>query len=375
MSEKQTASLEIKRINRKRIYQLLREKKELSRQDIVVELRLCLPTVTQNLIELQSEGLVSESGSIGNTGGRRARTYSVVNNARLAIGLDITRHHITAVAVDLSGSVVERIHIRRDFELSNAYYKQLGTLTEEIISQAGIDKSKLLGVGIAVPGLITEDNQTVFYGKILDFTGMTCSEFSQFIPYPSAFYNDANAAGFAEIWANKTFKNAFYLMLSNNIGGAVLVDNQIYPGENIKSGEVGHITIVPDGRPCYCGQRGCVDPYCAATVLSKLTDGNLEQFFQLLRNKNPEALEAWRDYLHYLAVTVNNLHMLFDCRVILGGYVGAYMEEYIDDFRKLAASRNTFEKNADYLQACRYKTEAIAAGAALHYIDCFIGSI
>lgn len=375
MPEKQTANTEIKRINRKRIYQLLREKSELSRQDIVVDLRLCLPTVTQNLLELQAEGLLSESGSVGNTGGRRAKTYSVVNNARLAIGLDITRRHITVVAVDLSGNVVNRIRIRQDFEQAKPYYKKLGTLVEEIISSAQIDQSKLLGVGIAVPGLITEDNRTVFYGKILDFTGLTCSEFSQFIPNKSAFYNDANAAGFAEIWANKSINNAFYLMLSNNIGGSVLIGNQLYPGENIRSGEVGHITIVPDGRPCYCGQKGCVDPYCAATVLSDLTDGNLEQFFQLLRDGSPAAIKAWKEYLHYLAITVNNLRMLFDCRIILGGYVGAYMDDYINDFKKLAASRNTFEKTADYVQACRYKTESIAAGAALHFIDSFIAGI
>lgn len=375
MSEKQTVNSEIKKINRSRIYQLLRQKGELTRQDILLNLRLSLPTVTKNLLQMEEEGIIASSGYVGNTGGRRAKTYSVVNNARIAIGLDITRNHITVVAVNLSGSVINRIRIRYKFELSESYYKKLGSLVEEIISMCQLDKDKILGVGIAVPGLITEDKQTVFYGKILNFTGVTCKELSQFIPLNCDFYNDANAAGFAEIWAYKDMKNVFYLMLSNNVGGSLLINNQVYTGENIRSGEVGHITIVPEGQSCYCGQKGCVDPYCAATVLSDITDGNLEQYFKLLNNKDSQAVKLWEKYLYYLAITVNNLRMLFDCKIILGGYVGAFMDDYIDDFKIYVASRNTFENSADFLHVCRYKTEAIAAGAALHYIDAFISNI
>lgn len=371
---KQTAQ-EIKKNNRSSIYRLLLKNENLSQKFIAERLGLCLPTVTQNLNDLKQDGVVMESGSVGNTGGRRAKVYSIVKDARTAIGLDISRHHMTAVAIDLSGTVIGHTRIRYDFSRTTEYYTQLALLVDGLIGRVGLNKKTILGVGIGVPGLITNDNNTVFYGKILDFTGATCEEFSQYINYPSAFYNDANAAGFAEIWADGTMKNAFYLMLSNNIGGSILINGQIYPGENIRGGEAGHITIVPDGKPCYCGQRGCVDPYCAATVLSDATDGNLEDFFQQLENKNPAIEKLWQEYLHYLSITVNNLRMLFDCSIILGGYVGAYIGPYMGTLKKLAAERNTFESNADYLQECRYKTEAIAAGAALPFVDRFIKSI
>jgi len=375
MKEKRTANMEIKKINRTNIYQLLRKNSSLSRRDVVNKLQLCLPTVTQNIMELQEEGLIEEAGSVGNTGGRRAKVYDIVRDARTAIGIDITKNHITAVAVDLTGAVIACERIRCKFEKSDAYYKQLSVLVETVIEKAKLKREHILGVGIGVPGLITADNQTVFYGEILDFTGTTCSEFSKYIPFQTALYNDANAAGYAEIWASEETINAFYVMLSNNIGGSVVINGQIYSGDHLRSGEVGHITIVQNGKECYCGQKGCVDPYCAATVLSSLTNGNLEDFFLLLKKKSPEAMALWNEYLDHLAVAVNNLHMLFDCKIILGGYVGEYLDEYLDDLVQRVKSRNPFTHDAGYLEVCCYKTEAIAAGAALNFIASFINTI
>lgn len=375
MEKKRTANTEIKQKNRTNIYQLLRKRGELSRQDIVSALQLSLPTVTQNLIEMQNEGLIEESGSIGNTGGRRAKVFSIVKDARTAIGIDVTKNHVTAVAVDLNGEIRVKMRTKLRFERTAEYYRELGSIIEKTIAEGKMDRDRILGVGIGVPGLITPDNQTVFYGEILNFTGATCQEFSQYIPFPSALFNDANAAGFAETWTNPDIKNAFYIMLSNNVGGAIYINNSQYCGENIRAGEVGHIIIEPDGLRCYCGQRGCVDRYCAATVLSNLTDGNLGAFFEKLKGGDAEAKQLWDEYLRHLATTVINIRMLFDCPIIIGGYVGEYIDDYLDDLKALVAGRSSFEQTADYIIPCRYKNEAIAAGAALNYIYGFLNQI
>ena len=366
---------ELKRKNRNDIYQLLRRSHELSRQDIVRELQLSLPTVTQNINSLLADGLIAETGSVGNTGGRRAAVYSYVRSARLAIGLDITRHVVTAVAVDLDGQVVGKLQRRREFRLDRDYYASLGGVVREMAAKAGLTANRILGVGLAVPGLITADHQTVSYGKILDFTGATCATLAQDIPYPSALYNDADAAGYAEIWAAKDIQNAFYIMLSNNIGGAVLINNQVYAGENLRSGEIGHLTIQPDGLACYCGQKGCVEAYCNALVLASHTGDDLARFFRELRDGRSDLQTIWQKYLRHLAIAVNNLRILFDCAVILGGYVGEYMDDYLPDLRALVVERSTFDTNADYLQACRYKIEGSAAGAALPFISAFIDAV
>jgi predicted NBD/HSP70 family sugar kinase len=246
-----------------------------------------------------------------------------------------------------------------------------------LVTGAGLDsqQDRILGVGIGVPGLVTPDHQTVFWGGPLNFTGATCTDFSKYIQYESTLHNDANAAGFAEIWERKDINNAFYIMLSNFIGGSVLINNKIYPGENIRGGEIGHLTIVPNGKRCYCGQYGHVDPYLAATVLSDMTNGDLRKFFDLVNEGNKAALALFKEYLNHLAITVINLRVLFDCSIILGGYVGSHMSDYLDEFKELVLKLNPFEKTSDFIKACSYKTESIAAGSALHYISNFLGNV
>ena len=375
MEQKITANMGIKQANRTNIYNLLHGEGALSKQAIVGRLHLCLPTVTQNIAQLQEEGLVEEVGSLSNTGGRRAKTFDVVAGARTAIGLDITRNHITAVAVDLRGTITASVRLRCRFERTDAYYRRLGAVVEQIIQEAGLRAEHIQGVGIGLPALIAGDNQSVFYGKILEITGVTGAEFARYIPYPTALFNDANAAGFAELWINRNLSNAFYVMLSNNIGGSVVINNQIYSGEHLHSGEIGHLTIVPDGKPCYCGKKGCVDTYCAATVLSSLTDGDMAAFFALLNRGAPEAGARWDTYLDHLAVTIANLYMLFDCPIILGGYVGAYIGDYLEELKRRIDQYNIFGDRPDYLRVCCYKQEAIAAGAALNFISDFLRTI
>lgn len=171
------------------------------------------------------------------------------------------------------------------------------------------------GVGIAVPGLITEDHQQIFYGKILGFTGITAKKMGKYIPYRCYLYNDADAAGYAEVSSRKDIADAFYICLSNNIGGSVLINHQVYKGEGPRSGEVGHMTIVLDGNECYCGQKGCFETYCNATILSDLFEGDLDMFFEKLEEGNKVCEKVWDEYLHYLAIAANNVRMLFDCKV------------------------------------------------------------
>lgn len=369
------AYVDIKKANRNRIYNTIREKGSVSRQDLVYDLKLSLPTITQNLTDMLEEGLLCESGSFGHTGGRRARAYSVVSDARVSIGLDITRNHISVVVVNLAGEITLHRRVVCPFANEDSYFRKLGSMAEEAVREKGMKEEQILGVGIAVPGLITEDHQRIFFGKILNFTGLTLQDFARYIPYPCKLFNDADAAGFAETCRNRELNNFFYISLSNNVGGSVLINRQVYKGEGPRSGEVGHMTVVPDGRPCYCGKKGCFETYCNASILSGETGGDLELFFKKLQAGDAHLKEIFDEYLHYLSIAVNNVRMLFDCKVILGGYVGAYMEDYMDELKKLAAARNTFEDNADYLLPCSYKKEALAAGAALSYITEFLQEI
>lgn len=365
----------LKQLNRQKILRMLIDTKGSTKQELVTMLSLSLPTVNQNIAELMDLGLVYESGAVGNTGGRNAKTYSVCSLSRIAVGLNITRTNVIAVAVDLYGKIVEVQKINQPFKLDDEYAKSLAQLVENVVLASHVDSSCVLGVGIAVPGLVTDDKKTIYYGEILNCTGCTISDFAKYIPYPSFLENDANAAGFAEIWNMDMPEHAFYFSLCNNIGGSILIRNEIYSGLHQRAGEIGHMTIEPNGKKCYCGKQGCFETYCAATVLSDLTNGDLDAFFDLVQNGEDKACSEFDKYLQKLAIAVNNIHMLFDCCVILGGYVGARMEPYAERLRKIVAERNTFGVSSEDIRICHYQKEAPAAGAALPFIDNFLENL
>ena len=85
--------------------------------------------------------------------------------------------------------------------------------------------------------------------------------------------------------------------------------------------------------------------------------------------------DNWDRYLGYMASTINYVRALLDCDVILGGYVGAYLEPSLDEIRRRALKISTFDSSSDFIKLCSYKNESIAAGAALYFISQFIKTI
>lgn len=365
----------IRRKNRSAVFALFRQGGAWSRQQIAAALGLSLPTVTQNLKELTALGLVCQTGTIGCTGGRRAAAYTLVSQARTAIGLDVTRHQVTAVALNLRGEVLYTLRKKRGFDRSAAYGDFLGALTRETVRGAKLEDSQILGVGIALPGLLTRDKQALSYCAFLGFPQVTLEDLAAGIPYPAALCHDTSAAGFAEVWHAPGPSTAFYLMLNSSVGGSVYINGHSYEGENLRACEVGHMLLVPGGKKCYCGSCGCVDPYCSGAVLAGAAGGSLERFFILLERRDPRVLPVWQTYLEHLAQAAGNLRMLYDCNVILGGNVGSRMEPYMESLRQLAAQRDPFQHSADYLIPCRYRQEPVATGAALGFISHFLDSI
>lgn len=375
MAADRASSIEVKKINRNNIYRYLYRHEPISIHELASALNLSLPTVTQNLKELQENNLIMESGVFESTGGRKAKAIVYNGKAKYSIGLDITRNHAGIVMVDLCGNVIRNVRKQYPFMNTRDYFEGLGRIVSGFIEEASIDKGKILGAGIALPAILSYDRQAVSYATVIDFKGGSIKSFSEFIPYPCVMCNDANAAGFAELWGSLGEQNVAYLSLNNSVGGSIIIGEDIYQGQNQRGGEFGHMTIVPDGRTCYCGQKGCVDTYCSARILSDSTNGNISEFFTLLKRNTEPQKSVWEEYLKYLAITINNLRMLYDCKVILGGYAGAYMDDYIERIRELVSGRNTFEADGSYLHVCKYKLEATAVGAALMHVRDFIANI
>lgn len=355
------------------IYRMVYQNKECSRQDIAKQLGISLPTVTQNLNNLRNMGFIYNAGSFESTGGRKPTILRCVADARYAMGIDITRNHLSIVLIDLELNIIASKRIRVPYEETDQYFNTVKNETKEVIDHNIADRSKLLGAGISMPVIIGPDQKSITYATVIHASHNIYEKLSSYIDVPILLFNDSNSAGLAESWRAHYTEPMVYISLSSSVGGANMNSQNIYTGVNWRGCEFGHMTIVPHGKKCYCGRYGCLDAYCSSNVLSDFTGGDLKKFFTELKlGLNKGIQDVFDQYMNHLAIAVNNLRMCYDCNVVLGGYVGAYMGDYIEVFRKKAVDLNPFEQDGSFIRVCHYRTEASAVGAAIHFVNQFI---
>ncbi len=362
--------------NRSRIFNYIYRETTTSKRDIADYLRLSIPTVSSCIKGLAEENLIRESGIMDSTGGRKPMAISVNPSRYHSIGLSIRPDFITAVLLDFCGSVLLSDRIARPFENTSDYMFQLGNMVQRIASRSGVQESSILGVGIALPGTLSADSRVLVFSHVLP-TSLLSSDFGQNIPFPVIFCNDANAAGLSEIWntQSQTINNAVYLAINDTVGGSIILDNSIYQGDNFRSGEFGHIPILKNGRPCRCGQKGCLGAYCNTTELSSLTGGDLNLFFKELDAGNAQAENRWHEYTEYLCTGINILRSIFDCDIIIGGELNEFIGAHIADIRQLVAVHNPFENNGNYVKNGKGGVNSSAIGSGLMFIKKFIENI
>lgn len=374
MNGKNASNIDVKRINKVNIYREILKNERISQKELADKTNISWPTVLQNVGELREMGLIEDTGAFQSTGGRKAKAIAPIADARFAVGADITLNHISLVLVNLCGNICASARTRMHFENTSSYYESLASLVEEFLLENHASDHRILGIGISLPGITDDASGKIISSHVLGIPSMPYARISRHLPYPAFFVNDANAAGYAEM-RDHIGRNGIYLSLSNSVGGAVFLDGKLYEGESHHGGEFGHMTLFPGGVPCYCGKKGCLDAYCASLRLSDQTNGDLDEFFRRLSEGDPLLLPVWEEYLTHLSYAVNNLRMSFDCDIILGGYIGAYLDRFLDPLTEKLEELNTFEMDGSYVKPCRYKLEASALGAALKWIEKFISEI
>lgn len=363
--------LEQKKINRNRIFRLIYERKSCKRQDIADELLLSLPTVNQNLKELMEQGLVTASGEFSSTGGRKPQVIMPVCDSRLTIALNIRKTYVRVVLVDLFGDVVKSEREELQFSDTDEYSEKLGAITDAFIAKQKIHKLQILGVGITIPGIFDRESERILIAPTLGIENYDIKKLTRYIKYPAIVVNDARASAFTYIRRNDSLKYGIYLLVDRGVGGCIINDGKLTRGVNNRAGEIGHMTVVPGGRKCSCGKRGCLESYISIARIAEEYGAEMEAFFVPERRW----ISEFEEYMKMLALGISNLYTIFDSPIIIGGGLAVFLEPHIDKLYENMKEIFPILLDGPDIRIDASSRKESLTGAALMLIEDFIKSV
>ena len=238
--------------NGHRLYRYLYQSKDFcSRQSLARELNLSLPTVYQNLSRLMEAGLIRDSGEQQSTGGRKASGLSIVPDARVAVGISVTEHRLRLAAADL---LLNELAYQEVDNTPIVSFADMGELLaqslEQFLDRFSIDREKLLGVGVALPAVMSPDSRNITAAPTLRLRDTSLEGLTESIPYPTYVENDATSGGHAELFVRRSGRNMAYLSLENGVGGAIR--SGFVPRRTLCGGQPAQRRV----RPYVCGAGG-----------------------------------------------------------------------------------------------------------------------
>ncbi len=193
--------------------------------------------------------------------------------ARYSIGLDLGGTNLRAAAIDRTGKVLDKISGSTNFtEGREAVLGDMVAAIRKIEERHGAEG--LAGVGVGVPGFIRMKEGVLAYSPNLPYLENfpIRDEIRRRLGAPMILENDANAAALGEKWmgAGRDVDDLVLLTLGTGIGGGIISGGRVLRGFVGMAGELGHITVVPNGNPCGCGNQGCLEKAASATAVSAM---------------------------------------------------------------------------------------------------------
>lgn len=354
------------------IFRLIRDKKEMTKQEIASTLNLSMPTVLHSVDAMMQQGLLSEAGTNASTGGRKAMKLSLNPLAGYAIGVDLALHHVEIVITNLLGEILYRKIVPTRFKDEPDWYYNFEEELSLLLTEHDINADQILGLGISFPGIVDEASGYLLKSHILQMENINLDRFKKILPFPLVFANDANCACVSEYTPERP--TYLYVSLNESVGGAIMLDGKLFLGDTFQAGEIGHMLLHPKGKTCYCGKEGCADAYLSPLALLKENE-TLENFFYRVENGDLDTQVTWANYLDSLAIFTSNLRMILNMDIVIGGEIGNYMESYLPLLNRRTGKYDLFARDIDYISPCKTKQSCCAAGAALLAIDRYMNTL
>ncbi len=369
-----TKLTDIKQNNKHRIFNHIYSSTDVTKKSLSYNLGLSLPTINSVISELLDKDLIYFGEKNSSTGGRKPQTICINSAVKFSVGIELSRNHIKIIAIDISSNELSYKKYSVPFSDTTEYYKSINDLIFNFLVENKLDKKKLLGVCVTLPGVINDSADKILFAPTLNLRESSISGIKEHFDYNIHILNDANASAYAEHLIRKDVYSMAYIALNHGVGGSILINNETFLGVNHKSAEFGHICIHPRGKECACGKFGCFEAYCSSAVLSNDLHITLDEFFNNVDN-NMDYQIILREYLNNLAIGIINIHSILDCPIVLGGKASKYLSRYLYELKSIISIFSPFEFTETELSTSIYTDKSACIGAALHFVEDFVYQI
>jgi glucokinase len=271
-----------------------------------------------------------------------------------AIGIDIGGTKIAGALVDDEGEIL--LEAREPTQAGDA-----NAIVDTVVNMIGrlADGRDVVAAGVAAAGFIDAAQSNVYYAPNINWRNEPLRQrLLDRVDIDITVDNDANAAGWAEFrfGAGRLYSDMTMLTLGTGVGGAVVTQDRLFRGGFGAGAEIGHLRVVPDGLPCGCGARGCIEQYGSGRALlrmanaiadvggiglgladARLVTGELsgDQVGELVGAGDPGALQALRELGGWLGAACASLAAVLDPQVfVFGGGVAMAGDVLLDPIRE-----------------------------------------
>ncbi|HEY0766888.1 MAG TPA: ROK family transcriptional regulator [Steroidobacteraceae bacterium] len=326
--------------NRRIVLDVIRRRGSASRKQIVDAVSLSPQTVANITHDLESIGLiVSRRLKAQKSRGQPPIALELNPNGGSSIGISLEPRGASAALVNLVGDVIRRREAEFDARNQRRVLASMVDIVKDLSARSA-STERLWGVGVALPGpLASTDISFVGPTALEGWTDLSILDELRDLTGVQVYYSVdsvAGALGESLFGVARDLDNFFYMHFGIGLGGTLVVNRSAYKGADGNATEIGHIPVVPDGKPCYCGNRGCLERYLSLHSLAEelgiadLHDHGKDTLTRMLAAGEPRLLEWCRRAAGHLRNAVCIVENMLDPRtVVIGGSAPKVLVEHL----------------------------------------------
>ena len=404
MSKVLKGSFELmKQLNIAAVLKVLRTGGKLSRAEIAEITGLTPATVTNITKFLMNAGYLNETGIGESSGGRPPVILELNPEARYVVGVDLGVGVVEVVIANLEAKIVAKksieIQDKEEEKEYNLVLNKLISMISEIIEESNIEKDKIMGIGMAVHGVVNASTGISEFAPYYNWKKVQISkDVEEAFGYPVYIDNDVRAMALGESWFGcaKGIDNFITINISNGIGAGIIIDNKPYYGVDYSAGEIGHIVVDVDGPKCNCGNYGCLESIASNKSLVKkaiklikqgtetqmlkgkedVEDITIEDICDAATKGDEAAIALLKEAGRYIGLVISNLvNILNPMQVVMVGEIMVY-NSYALDSIKATVKKVGFQlpaQKAKILQSALGENSAVIGAVTLVLQEVFKG--